>query len=71
MGRRGAQRARAAGPSGALTPAEALAIAAATPWEVIEPTFDLETERLVIPDRFAELGRSVLAQMEAHMEAQA
>jgi 8-oxo-dGTP pyrophosphatase MutT (NUDIX family) len=55
----------------ALTPAEALAIAAATPWEVIEPTFDLETERLVIPDRFAELGRSVLAQMKAQMEAQA
>jgi 8-oxo-dGTP pyrophosphatase MutT (NUDIX family) len=47
----------------ALTPAEALAIASATPWEVIEPTFDLETERLTIPDRFAELGTRVLAEM--------
>ena len=47
----------------APTPAEALAIADATPWEVIEPTFDLETGRLVIPDRFAELGRQVLADL--------
>jgi hypothetical protein len=47
----------------ALTPAEALAIADATPWEVIEPTFDLESETLVIPERLVDLGRQVLAQL--------
>jgi 8-oxo-dGTP pyrophosphatase MutT (NUDIX family) len=47
----------------ALTPAEALAIADTTPWEVIEPTFDLESETLVIPERLVDLGRQVLAQL--------
>jgi 8-oxo-dGTP pyrophosphatase MutT (NUDIX family) len=45
----------------AASPASALEIARAVPWEVVEPTFDLATGTLVIPDRFAELGRTVLA----------
>jgi 8-oxo-dGTP pyrophosphatase MutT (NUDIX family) len=54
----------------AASPAEALEIAAATPWEVIEPTFDLATDTLVIPDRFVELGRRVLVEM-AELDARA
>jgi 8-oxo-dGTP pyrophosphatase MutT (NUDIX family) len=47
----------------ARSPADALELTRAVPWEVVEPTFDLATETLVIPERFAELGRKVFSQL--------
>lgn len=47
------------------SPAEALAIARALPWELAEPVFDLETELLVIPRHFGELLERIRAKVGA------
>jgi 8-oxo-dGTP pyrophosphatase MutT (NUDIX family) len=53
----------------ATSPAAALTLAGQLEWEVVEPTFDLETDRLLIPDRYALLGERVLAAMATRTAA--
>ena len=54
---------------GATSPADALAVARELDWEVVEPTFDVETDRLVIPDRYAALAERVTAAMATRAAA--